>query len=73
VMGTGFLGGNAQMNALTRQVCAAAPAPVTHDPVAPAHSQGLSCHHWLDKGSKPCPGLGILGQMPSVLKPGLVS
>jgi hypothetical protein len=73
VMGTGYLGSDTTMNALTRKVCDAAPAPVTNNPAAPASSQGLSCHHWLDKGSKPCPGLGILGQLPSVLKPGLVS
>lgn len=73
VLGTGYIGKDAKMNGLTRLVCQAAPAPVTTDPMVPAHSQGLSCHHWLDKGSKPCPGHGILMQLPSVLKPGFVS
>jgi hypothetical protein len=69
-MGTGFLGGDAKMNALTQQVCNATGASVTKDPAAPAASQGLSCHHWLDKARKPCPGMGILAQLPSVLKAG---
>jgi hypothetical protein len=69
-MGTGFLGGNTAMNALTQQVCDATGASTTRDTAAPAASQGLSCHHWLDKARKPCPGMGILGQLPSVLKTG---
>ncbi len=29
-------------------------------------SWGLSCHYWLDTAAKPCPGLGIIGQLPEV-------
>ncbi|MFO1328892.1 MAG: peptidoglycan recognition family protein [Rubrivivax sp.] len=30
-------------------------------------SRGLSCHFWLDMAKKPCPGVGIMGQLPQVL------
>jgi hypothetical protein len=30
-------------------------------------SWGLSCHFWLDNAVKPCPGIGIIGQLPQVL------
>ncbi len=30
-------------------------------------SYGLSCHYWLDTAVKPCPGVGIMGQLPQVL------
>ncbi len=30
-------------------------------------SAGLSCHFWLDMAKKPCPGVGIMGQLPQVL------
>jgi len=37
-------------------------------------SMGLSCHYWLDTGiyggklvAKPCPGIGIIGQLPEVI------
>jgi len=30
-------------------------------------SYGLSCHYWLDNAVKPCPGIGIMGQLPQVL------
>lgn len=30
-------------------------------------SYGLSCHYWLDNAHKPCPGIGIMGQLPQVL------
>lgn len=30
-------------------------------------SRGLSCHFWLDMARKPCPGVGIMGQLPQVL------
>lgn len=30
-------------------------------------SWGLSCHYWLDTAAKPCPGLGIMGQLPEIL------
>lgn len=30
-------------------------------------SYGLSCHYWLDTAIKPCPGIGIMGQLPQVL------
>jgi hypothetical protein len=30
-------------------------------------SYGLSCHYWLDNAAKPCPGIGIIGQMPQVV------
>jgi hypothetical protein len=72
-VGTGYLGGDPNMNKLTEAVCSAAMASVTRDPIAPASSRGLSCHHWLDKGVKPCPGQGILAQLPSVIKAGPVS
>jgi len=30
-------------------------------------SYGLSCHYWLDNAAKPCPGIGIMGQLPQVI------
>jgi hypothetical protein len=30
-------------------------------------SGGLSCHYWLDNAAKPCPGIGIIGQLPQVV------
>jgi hypothetical protein len=30
-------------------------------------SWGLSCHYWLDNAVKPCPGIGVIGQLPQVL------
>jgi len=30
-------------------------------------SGGLSCHYWLDNAPKPCPGIGIMGQLPQVV------
>ena len=30
-------------------------------------SNGLSCHYWVASHVKPCPGAGIMGQMPEVL------
>jgi hypothetical protein len=30
-------------------------------------SGGLSCHYWLDNAAKPCPGIGIIGQLPQVI------
>lgn len=36
-------------------------------------SRGLSCHYWLDtggadlKGVRPCPGLGVIGQLPQII------
>lgn len=30
-------------------------------------SRGLSCHYWLDMAKKPCPGVGIMGQLPQLL------
>lgn len=30
-------------------------------------SRGLSCHYWLHMAAKPCPGVGIMGQLPQVL------
>lgn len=30
-------------------------------------SWGLSCHYWLDNAVKPCPGIGIMGQLPQVI------
>ena len=30
-------------------------------------SWGLSCHYWLDNAVKPCPGIGMMGQLPQIL------
>jgi hypothetical protein len=30
-------------------------------------SRGLSCHFWLEMAPKPCPGVGIMGQLPQIL------
>jgi hypothetical protein len=32
-----------------------------------AASRGLSCHYWLEMAAKPCPGAGIMGQLPQIL------
>ena len=72
-LSTGYHGPNVELNEITTTVCQAGGAQVTTDPLEPARVKGLSCHHWLDKAVKPCPGPGILSQLPSVLKSGPVS
>lgn len=54
---------------ITTTVCAADSAPTTTLPFEAAFVRGLSCHLWLDaRNSKPCPGVGILGQMYAIAK-----
>jgi hypothetical protein len=58
------------LDAATNAVCDAAGAPTTTLPFAATFVRGLSCHLWLDaRNSKPCPGLGIIGQLYDIAKP----
>ena len=58
------------LDAATTAACEAAGAPTTTQPFEATFARGLSCHLWLDaRNSKPCPGLGILGQMAGIAKP----
>lgn len=65
-----------QFDELTLRVCQSAGAQVTNDPFYAAMSRGLSCHWWLDSrkgaGAHACPGKGVLAQLPSLVRPGLV-
>lgn len=49
---------------ITRELCG--PDGVTKDQATASAAYGLSCHYWL-KGEKPCPGVGMLRQLPSIL------
>lgn len=51
---------------ITADICAKAGAATTDDSFTCAMSEGLSCHNWL-KQIKPCPGVGILGQMGEIV------
>jgi hypothetical protein len=63
-----------QFDQITMTVCEAGGAQVTQDPFWAAMSRGVSCHWWLDPiKSHACPGKGILSQLGSIAKPGLVS
>jgi hypothetical protein len=58
------------LDAATTAACDAAGAPTTTRPFEATFARGLSCHLWLDaRNSKPCPGVGILGQMYQIAKP----
>ncbi|HKS88658.1 MAG TPA: peptidoglycan recognition family protein [Stellaceae bacterium] len=66
-----------QFDETTMKVCTAAGADVTHDVFWAAMSRGLSCHWWLDpvktgRNVHACPGPGILSQLASIVRPGLV-
>jgi hypothetical protein len=55
---------------LTTKACAEGGAPTTPLPFTAAFARGLSCHYWLDvRNGKPCPGPGILPQLPAVARP----
>jgi hypothetical protein len=64
--------GDKAFDAITTTVCQAAGVDLTTDKFEAAMSRGLSCHWWLYPGEHACPGPGILGQLPSIAKPGLV-
>ena len=63
---------------ITRIVCDASGSLLTTSTFEAVMSRGVSCHWWLD-GHKSgahvhaCPGAGIIGQLVSIAKPGLVS
>lgn len=68
-MATGWLPpGAATFDTITQEIC----TNTTTDPNIAIASKGLSCHWWLDKNkgknAHGCPGLGILGQLPEVLR-----
>jgi hypothetical protein len=58
------------LDAATTAACDAAGTPTTTRPFEATFARGLSCHLWLDaRNSKPCPGVGIIGQMYEIAKP----
>jgi hypothetical protein len=52
---------------ITPRVCEEAGVETTRDPAVAAAASGLSCHYWLHP-VKPCPGVGMLGQMAEIAK-----
>jgi hypothetical protein len=58
------------LDKITTEVCAAGGASTTTSPLEASFARGLSCHLWLDaRNLKPCPGVGILGQMAQIASP----
>jgi hypothetical protein len=58
------------LDAATNAACDAVGAPTTRHVFEATFARGLSCHLWLDaRNSKPCPGVGIIGQMVEIAKP----
>jgi hypothetical protein len=62
-----------QFDEMTTTVCRAAGSDLTYNKHEAAMSRGVSCHWWLNPGHHACPGKGILSQLASIAKPGLVS
>jgi hypothetical protein len=75
-LGYGTLFGNKSFpehDGITTTVCQAAGSQTTPAVAIAILSRGLSCHYWLDaRNRKPCPGVGMLRQLASVVKPGAV-